>query len=253
MMRLASRAKHASFSASSQTVRHASGTSTGAHAPVALSPAPMRRFHPPLKLTRAHACMRAQFRIVHGAHTASAMAVAMAAARARAQPKGFPPTPIHPKHTARTRDCGRTSVASPRTTPTRMTPARDRSAAIHAATATSAAVTPSVMRAGVYMTRPGWSATASPPASAHRGRAQGNHDFANRKPPDVGVRSFDAAHGEGAYSLNRVRSRLVGSLARCDVPIDLDGVEPAKFDARGHRFGVEHGRRRGDADREAGA
>jgi hypothetical protein len=151
----ASRPKHASFSASSHTVRHASGTSTGAHAPVAFSAEPMRRFHPPLKLTSAHDRMRTQLRTVHGAHTTSARAVAASAAFARARAAAPGGTHKNPRHGASTSDCGRTSVAMPMTSPAPTSPARERSDAAHAPIARRAAVTPSVMRAGVYITSAG--------------------------------------------------------------------------------------------------
>ena len=71
MSRHAARSKHASFAASSQTVAHSAGTGIGCQAPVSVV-APMSRFHPPLTLTSAHRCMRAQLRAVHGSTHASA-------------------------------------------------------------------------------------------------------------------------------------------------------------------------------------
>ena len=77
---------------------------------------------------------------------------------------------MSPQQGAKSNDWGRTNVATPMMSPEKMTPRRDRSDAIHAASVSRAAVTPSVISAGVYRTIPGCSATASPAARAHRGR-----------------------------------------------------------------------------------
>ncbi|MFO0741341.1 MAG: hypothetical protein U0270_35930 [Labilithrix sp.] len=116
--------------------------------------------------------MRTQFRAVHGAHTPSASAVTSAAETALLFHVSMPPSPLEisaPRTGANRSDCGRTSTASPITSPVA---SRHRLTAQAPAITSSAAVGPSVMIAGVYGTSAGCSATARPAQSAAPGRAR---------------------------------------------------------------------------------
>ena len=131
----------------------------GDQAPVDSASAPMSRFQPPFTLTSAQRFIRTQLRAVQGAHTRSAASVAaavIAAARRQAR-RPAPAAARSPKAGARTSDCGRTRVARPITRPTaaaaadalREVAVARAQAATAAAHVTSAAVTPSVISAGV--------------------------------------------------------------------------------------------------------
>src|ERR1700691_6229446 len=82
MDRAAARPKQLSLAPSSQTVAHSCGTATGCHPPDDVD-APMSRFHPPLTLTRAHRCIRKQFRSVQGETQPRAIATTASAEASR--------------------------------------------------------------------------------------------------------------------------------------------------------------------------
>src|SRR5215467_4782267 len=98
--------------------------------------------------------------MVQGAQQATATSVSPAAARAparQAEDADGAPTDSAPRSGARTMDCGRTSVATPIAMPAAarqahaLAPTSVRAADASApATASNAAVTPSVISAGVY-------------------------------------------------------------------------------------------------------
>src|SRR5258708_16818366 len=72
---------------------------------------------------------------------------------------------------------------------------------------------------------------------------QSENDLTDRESDDVGVRSLDPAHREGADALNGVASGLVRSLAARDVALDFFLVEGSNLYSCAHGFGVNQGRR----------